>query len=92
MKLNSETTLWIVFAAVSLLTWLVGELLIFTSWYYPLVKLLGVTAVVVALLTLRVARRKGWATIGVVAGLLIGQLWFVKRAAKYILWSIGGFV
>ena len=74
-----------------LLSWIVGETAWFLSEYYLVLKLLGILNVILAVRVLVHTGLKFVPILGVLAGLVLGQLRIIERAAALFLWSLGGF-
>ncbi len=91
--------LWFLFAAVSLLTFLVrytrlsyiGFEKLFYFGFHDLLVALGILCVITAAVILVVERFRLWPVLGVIFGLIMGQLWYMEYIVAFALWDIGRF-
>ena len=91
MSAKSQLSIWGPFIAATLLSWGVAE----TAWsirsYYFLIGSLGIVSIVLAVRVLRRTGAKLWAVLGVIVGLVIGQLRTIEGAVTNLFWAFRGF-
>ena len=90
MSAKSQFSTWGPFIAAALLSSVVAE----TTWsirpYYFLISSLGVVNVILAVRVLRRVGAKPWAVLGVIVGLVIGQLRIIEGAVTILFWAFRG--
>jgi hypothetical protein len=100
MTAKSRFSVWGPFVAAVLLSWIVGETALSwivaetpwsTSEYYLLLDLLGILNVILAVRVLVHTGLRLWPILGVLTGLVLGQLRIIERATALLLWRLGGF-
>jgi uncharacterized membrane protein YqgA involved in biofilm formation len=89
--MSKSIILWTLFALTSVLTVLSYKLAWSLSAYWTLLFCLGLLSLLFAILVLLHAGPKPWSITAVVAGLLIGQWWFVEMMAVRLIWALRGF-
>jgi hypothetical protein len=82
---------WGIFILFGLLTWIVHSYAWMFEFWYPLLFALGLLHVAVGVWVLVMYRFGLRSTLVVLAGLLVGQWWFVTMAFAVGIWSIRGF-
>lgn len=91
MTTRSRFSVWGPFVLAVLLSWIVGETSWPTSTYYLVLNLLGILSVILAGRVLVHTGLKLFPILGVLVGLVLGQLRIIERATALFLWKLGGF-
>jgi len=91
MKWNSPLGLWGPFVVSSIATWLANRTMWWSPSYEHILAALGLLSLALATRVLLNAGFMMWPIVGVLLGLLIGQLWFFETVYVLAIWSLVGF-
>jgi hypothetical protein len=88
---NSRLGIWGPFIVSSLATWLANRTMWWSPYYENILVALGLLSLAFATRVLLNSGFRVWSVVGVLLGLLIGQLWFFKDVYTFAIWSLVGF-
>lgn len=91
MNLKSLLSIWLPFAATSLLTLLIYTTLWAIGSYWALLSIFGIFCGVFAARIIARTGLRWWPVVWVAVGLIIGQWWLIELMIMQLFWKSKGF-